>query len=239
VLNFQREYLVVFQNTNIHITSSIRGVFMNIKSISSLLVGIAGILATSAQAQVPPYVTIPPFVNGVQNPSYGGTGCPAGTARAVVSPDRQAFTMIFDQYYVNAPSPGSLDRKNCQILVNFDFPQGWSYSIVRLDYRGFVDLGPGASGFQQSLYYFQGQPQQGRLRTNFYGPRSGDYTISDTLGISDVVWSPCGARRGLNINSSLFASAGRGFANSYAYLTNDSIDGTVKTTYILQWRRCF
>ena len=196
------------------------------------------LLATVASAAVPSFVTIPPTVNGQANPSYGGTGCPSGTARAVVSPDRTAFTMIFDKYVAATDATKSMDRKNCQILVNFDFPQGWSYSLVRLDYRGFFDLGPSSSGYQQSLYYFQGLAQQARLQTNFTGPKSGDYTISDTLGLNAVVWSPCGARRGLNINSSLFAKAMPGVANSHAYITNDSLDGNVKTTYLFQWKKC-
>lgn len=191
-----------------------------------------------AVAAAPDYVTIPPQVNGQANPSYGGSGCPAGSARAVVSPDRTAFTMIFDKYLVEANASHAIDRKNCQILVNFDFPQGWSYSLVRLDYRGFFDLGPSSSGYQQSLYYFAGTVQQARLQTNFVGPKTGDYTISDTLGLSALVWSPCGARRGLNINSSLYARANPSVANSHAMLTNDSIDGSVKTTYLFQWKRC-
>jgi hypothetical protein len=195
-------------------------------------------LASVARADVPPYVTIPPVVSGQANPSYGGSGCPDGSARAVVSPDRQSFTMIFDQYLVSASGSGSIDRKNCQILVNFDFPQGWSYSIIRLDYRGFFAMDQGTTGFQQSLYYFQGIPQQGRLRTYFTGPSSGDYTISDILEVGEMVWSPCGARRGLNINSSLFTQVKPGYANSSSMITNDSIDGSVKTVYILQWRRC-
>lgn len=195
-------------------------------------------LTSTAFAATPPYVTIPPYVSGQPNPSYGGTGCPQGTARAVVSPDRQSFTMIFDQYVANAAGSGALDRKNCQILVNFDFPQGWSYSIFRMDYRGFYDLSAGASGSQQALYYFQGGVKQGRLNTNFYGPSSGSYTLSDTLGINDVVWSDCTARRALNVNTSLLARVNPNNPAGYAYLTTDSADGSVQTTYALQWKQC-
>jgi len=209
------------------------------KLLSKTFGTLAGLLLTSAAfAAAPDSVTIPPQVNGQANPSYGGTGCPAGSARAVVAPDRSAFTMIFDKYIVETSATRSIDRKNCQILVNFDFPQGWSYSLVRLDYRGFFDLGPSSSGYQQSLYYFQGLTQQARLQTNFVGPKTGNYTISDTIGLNMTVWSPCGARRGLNINSSLYARAMPGVANSHAYLTNDSLDGSVKTTYAFQWKKC-
>ncbi|BBH52185.1 DUF4360 domain-containing protein [Fluviispira sanaruensis] len=209
------------------------------KFLRKFIIGVFGIsFAMNASADLPPYVTIPPSVNGQANPSYGGTGCPAGTARAAVSPDLGSFTMIFDEYVVEALGSNSTSRKNCQILVNFDFPQGWSYSLVRLDYRGFYSLSAGATAKQQSLYYFQGSLQQGRLFTMFTGPAQGDYTISDTLGINDLVWSPCGEKRALNINSSLLAQVSSNNPSGFAQLTTDSIDGTVKTTYALKWKKC-
>ncbi len=195
-------------------------------------------VTVSAMADVPPYVVIPPTVNGQPNPSYGGSGCPAGSARAVVAPDLKSFTMIFDRYIVNAQGSNSIDRKNCQILINFQFPQGWSYSIARMDYRGFYNLSAGASGSQQALYYFQGNLQQARLNTIFRGPTSGDYTISDTLGINNLVWSPCGSISGLNVNTYLLAQVGPNNPNGYAMLTTDSADGSVQTTYSLQWQKC-
>lgn len=194
--------------------------------------------AATAFADTPTYVTIPPVVNGQANPSYGGTGCPAGTARAVVAPDFKSFTMIFDRYVVNAAGSNSMDRKNCQILVNLNFPQGWSYSIARMDYRGFYNISAGASGSQQALYYFQGNLAQARLNTVFNGPTSGDYTLSDSLSVNNLVWSPCGSLSGLNINTSLMARVNPNNPNGYAQITTDSVDGSVQTTYALQWQRC-
>lgn len=206
------------------------------KAILGTLCGLG--FGVSAFADVPAYVTIPPVVNGQPNPSYGGSGCPAGTARAVVAPDLKSFTMIFDNYIVNAAGSNSLDRKNCQILINFQFPQGWSYSVARMDYRGYYNISAGARGSQTALYYFQGNLQQARLNTVFQGPTEGDYTISDTLGINNLVWSPCGSLSGLNINTSLIAQVGHNNRNGYATLTTDSADGSIQTTYALQWQKC-
>jgi hypothetical protein len=194
--------------------------------------------ASQAFADAPSYVSIPPVVNGQANPSYGGSGCPAGSARAIVAPDLKSFTIIFDKYIVNATGSNAMDRKNCQILVNLDFPQGWTYSIARMDYRGFYNISAGATGSQQALYYFQGSLVQGRLNTIFNGPTSGDYTISDTLQINNLVWAPCGSRSGLNVNSSLMARVGPNNPAGFAQLTTDSADGRVQTTYSLQWQRC-
>lgn len=186
----------------------------------------------------PGFVTISPIINGQPNPSYGGTGCPAGSARAVVSPDFKSFTMIFDKYIVNAAGSNSMDRKNCQILVNLNFPQGWSFSIARMDYRGFYDISAGASGSQQAIYYFQGNLAQARLSSVFKGPIVGDYLISDSIGINNLVWSPCGSKSGVNINTSLIGTVGPNNPNGFARLTTDSADGSVQTTYALQWQQC-
>ena len=91
---------------------------------------------------------------------------------------------------------------------------------------------------QQALYYFQGNLQQARLNTVFNGPTTGDYTLSDTLGINNLVWAPCGSQSGLNINTSLLAKVGPNNPNGFAQLTTDSADGSVQTTYALQWQRC-
>lgn len=181
----------------------------------------------------------PPSVR-IRSISWAGSGCPAGTVAANVAPDLTAFTLLFDSYVADL-GPGlslSRSRKNCQILVDLDFPQGWSYSVFSVDYRGFANLQRGVSGIQQSLYYFQGELRTGRLQTILNGPWVGDYQIRDVLGLEALVWSPCGAQRALNINSSIRLENRSGGSSAQGLLTTDSIDGTVKLIYGLQWRRC-
>ena len=71
-----------------------------------------------------------------------------------------------------------------------------------------------------------------------FGPVNRDYQIRDTLGISSVVWSPCGMQRALNINTQIRLSANN--AASRGLITTDSIDGQLKTLYRygLTWQRC-
>jgi hypothetical protein len=154
-----------------------------------------------------------------------------------MSDDAKAFTLLFDSYVAEA-GPGmplSLARKNCQIAVDLRFPQGWSYSIFTVDYRGYARLDPGTSGQQVSSYYFSGQSKTGNLRTTYYGPAERDYQIRDTLGIDALVWSPCGVNRALNMNTQVRVSA---TGRQRALMTIDSIDGELKHVYGIQWRRC-
>jgi len=169
--------------------------------------------------------------------SYAGSGCPAGSVSQSVAPDAQAFTLLFDQYIAEAGPGVSLasGRKNCQIAVDLRFPQGWSYTIFDVDYRGYVQLDRGATGTQKSTYYFQGGASQASLQSNFSGPADKDYHIRDSLGLNAVVWSPCGMTRAVNINSQVRVTASGG---RRALMTIDSVDGQLTHRYGIQWRRC-
>jgi hypothetical protein len=205
-------------------------------SLKSILKVCAPLLALavsgSAFADAPAYVR-------VRNISYAGSGCPAGSVAGNTSPDRQAFTLLFDQYIaeVGPGVPLNQKRKNCQINVDLDFPSGWSYTIFTVDYRGYVSLERNVKGTQQSSYYFQGQGRTATLKTLMNGPIDQNYQIRDTLGLSATVWSPCGAQRALNINSQLILDNSRA-RNSSGLLTTDSVDGELKLVYGIQWQRC-
>ena len=170
--------------------------------------------------------------------TYAGSGCPAGSVAKNISPDKQAFTLLFDEYVAEA-GPGVLlaaGRKNCAINIDLDFPQGWSFTIFDVDYRGYVLLDRNVTGTQKSSYYFQGGTGPS-LAATLYGPQNKDYHYRDTLLVTAEVWSPCGATRSLNINSQVRVDNTR---NRFAQglMTVDSIDGQLTHIYGLKWRRC-
>jgi hypothetical protein len=204
------------------------------KLLSLLTLGTAMMVAVAApaNADAPIYVRM-------RNITYAGSGCPAGSVAQNISSDMTAFTLLFDNYVAEV-GPGvafAQRRKNCQLNIDLDFPQGWSYSLFTVDYRGYVSLERGVKGLQQSSYYFQGSSQTGRLRTPMVGPIDRNYQIRDTLGLSALVWSPCGAQRALNVNTEIRAD-NSGHPSGHGLLTTDSIDGDVKLIYGIQWRRC-
>jgi hypothetical protein len=61
------------------------------------------------------------------DPTYGGSGCPQGSANVTLSSDKKSFTVIMDQFTAaagpNYPMPYK-DRKNCQINVDMHIPEG-------------------------------------------------------------------------------------------------------------------
>ena len=156
-----------------------------------------------------------------------------------MSSDRTSVTLIFDQFVASVGPDVAVKeaRKNCQLNVDLHVPQGWSFSIGSVDYRGYVSLDRGLVGTQKSLYYFQGDLTQVSADTVFEGPVSKDYVVRDSIPLNATVWSDCNKTLPLNINASVRIdnrknSLGRG------QLTTDSIDGKVKTVLSLQWKQC-
>ncbi|KAI8892106.1 hypothetical protein BC833DRAFT_662638 [Globomyces pollinis-pini] len=160
------------------------------------------------------------YVKGI---TYGGTGCPQNTVSVAMAEDRKTFTLIFDQF-VAASGPGTTvkdTRKNCQINVQLQYPQGFSYTINNIDYRGYVNVPAGVTAIQKANYYFSGQTAQIASQTKFVGPQAKDYTTSDRIDVAALVWSPCGAVAAGNVNAQVRLE---GDFSKSAQITVDSID---------------
>lgn len=171
------------------------------------------------------------------NPSYGGTGCPYGTASATLSPDAKSLSILFDNYVAEAGgSTGrTLDRKSCNISIPVHVPQGYSVSIFQVDYRGYNYLPQGATSTFGVEYFFAGSRGPRYSRT-FRGELDRDYLISNTLAASAVVWSDCGQDVILRSNSNIRLMTNR--YREQAMTTVDSTDIRAGLIFHLAWRRC-
>ena len=169
--------------------------------------------------------------------AYGGTGCPQGSVAAVFNQDRSQVTFLYDEFIASAgpkiPTPEA--RRFCQIAADIQVPQGWSFSLATVDYRGYADLPSGGVGSQTASYYFQSSTQETTFKSNIYGPTRKDYLFTDRVPVETVVWSECNASAALNLKTSVQVSVPHG---SSGMLTTDSADVKVKQVYGVQWRRC-
>ncbi len=169
-------------------------------------------------------------------PGYGGTGCPTDSVSVTLSPDAKSLSLLFNEYQISVggTSGMSFNRKSCNIAIPVHVPQGLSVSILRIDYRGFNFLPVGASSQFNVEYFFAGS-QGPTFRKNFSGPINTDYLIHNELGVSAIVWSPCGQDVNLRTNSSIRLNTVR---NQEALTTVDSEDVNAAIIYQLQWRHC-
>jgi hypothetical protein len=181
--------------------------------------------------------TLPALASGsirLGIPGYGGTGCPAGSASVTLSPDAKSLSILFDSYVAEAgPSAGrSLDRKTCNVAIPVHIPQGFSVSVFKIDYRGFVSVPRGQAQFNVE-YFFAGN-QGPQFTKTFNSGTEKEYLLTNNLAMGNVVWSRCGEDVNLRVNSSVLArSQGRD-----AIITVDSADVQSGIIYHLQWRRC-
>ncbi|MEK6706192.1 MAG: DUF4360 domain-containing protein [Bdellovibrionota bacterium] len=170
-------------------------------------------------------------------PSYGGSGCPRGSASATLSPDAKSLSILFDQYTVEAGgfTGKRLDRKSCNVAIPVHVPQGFSVSVIGIDYRGFNSL-PFGSRSQFNVEYFFAGTRGPRFTQNFSGPQDSDYLIENDLIARGLIWSRCGVDVILRSNSSMLVMTnGR---SEQAFSSVDSMDVDAGIIYHFQWKTC-
>lgn len=172
--------------------------------------------------------------------TYSGPGCVDGSVAANVAPDAQAFTLIFDSFLaeVGPTTPGGRAKTSCRVTIDLRFPQGWSYSLFDVDYRGYRSLDSGVQATHRSKYYYQATPNDARtFQTTFRGPVDDNYFIGQTLPLTDLVWSQCGRVRAMNLDTEIEVSNALNPQGS-GMITVDSIDGAITHIYGIKWLRC-
>jgi hypothetical protein len=170
-----------------------------------------------------------------------GTGCPAGTWDAAISPDGETFTVSFSQYETMVDPGQSFSIKDCTLAIDVNSPNGLSFAVNSFYYQGYALLDqPGMTAKQTAKYYFQGNPVGAvENRSDMNGPFDNSYVFADNIGVADLVWSPCGATRRLNAQTRLILTNNAQHSGS-GYLNNATIDATHKLLFNwkFSWRNC-
>lgn len=210
---------------------------------------VAGSVTVAGADQVVQAQTPDPSAIIVQSISYVGSGCPQGSVGMSFANDRESFTLIFDSFVASAgPSvPRSEARKACQIQLMLKAPDGWSFAVLGLDARGYVQLPSGARAVSSLDFELDGR---GRERdggesdsARFSGQVATDYIFSADAPVHSRGWSRCGGTSTLEVNAGLKLERTPNDIGSQ--ITLDSLDGelTQRTGhghhgFRLGWRRC-
>lgn len=169
---------------------------------------------------------------------YGGSGCPSGSASVTLSPDAKSLSIIFDEFLTEAGRGvgKTIDRKSCNIAIPVHISQGYSVSVIGVDYRGYVFLPNRRAMARFSAEYFLAGSQGPKFSKMFRGAQDTDYTINNDIGVEALVWSACGADVNLRVNASMML---RNSSSEDALATVDSADFTSGIIYQLQWKKCY
>jgi hypothetical protein len=206
-------------------------------AIGGLMASLAVPLSSApAATQTPP----PPGQVTIEAVTVNGSSCRPGTAVAVISPDREAFTVLYSEYLaqVGDGAPPAESHQKCKLNVEIRFPQGYTYAIVQADYRGYALLQPGASAVQRAVYKFQGDPPKVATEHAFTGPYDDYWLSTDVTPADSLVYAPCGKVRKINIDTELQVDAGTSAPGTGSFVAMDSTDGSISATYRLAWRTC-
>jgi len=174
---------------------------MKFVSLATALYGASALASPMLQArEAPPSGSIK-----IRSLTYGGSGCNQGSLSPKISGD--GSRLYLDTEYTAAQGPGiSVDqsRKNCQINVGLDFPDGWKVAIAQADFAGYVKLDANVKAFHNVNHYFSGETDQVSVSSTFTGPVSKEFDIHDKIAISAGSWSKCDPAKVLfNINTSI------------------------------------
>jgi hypothetical protein len=163
----------------------------------------------------------------ITDANIGGSGCPMGSARAVLSDDKRTLSIIFDEYFAD-----NNEYASCNIAVSLSVPDGFTVALVDVDYRGYASV-PDSSGRKarfRAEYFFAGQKGPVRIR-EFNRGYDSNFMISH--GITGLVWAPCGAEVIARANTSIRTwGYGTLLAIDTADLTADGV------TFYLHWEQC-
>ncbi|RFS87355.1 DUF4360 domain-containing protein [Actinomadura spongiicola] len=168
-----------------------------------------------------------------------GSGCPKDTVGANLSPDRDAFSLVYADFKAQAggSSQPADNRKNCKVLMRMGGPQGYSYAIRRADHRGTALLEKGATGRVTADFGTENQPSSGKEEHTFRGPFDDNWQITLTRPADQLVFTPCGATPRFLINNELRVAPGPDRTKP-SFISMDTFDGSIKSTYHLTQKRC-
>jgi hypothetical protein len=165
-----------------------------------------------------------------------GSGCAPGTASVVSNADNTGFRVRYRDFVAKAGGDAAVveRRKNCQLGVLVNIPDGWTVAIASANYRGRAQLQSGASGLHRTSYYWQGSSESHRSDLPLTGPLNGTWATWDVAPV--MVYAPCDTQRVLNLNTELRVDAGgSGYVNS---LSMSASEGDVETLFNFGWSRC-
>ena len=117
--------------------------------------------------------------------TFGGSGCPQGTAVATVSPDGSSISFLFDAFkgeYLQR-NDRSKTSAQCSIRVPIQVEDGYMVQATYIDLRGFTEVGPSAflritaSGLAGNGRAFGRFSSQSEIR----GPYSADFFKRQTV----------------------------------------------------------
>lgn len=189
----------------------------------------------------------------VTNIQIDGSGCDASNATAIMTQDLNYLSVLYDRFSAQIgkgtenPNAKSIE-KQCTILVDINVPQGWTFDIDSIEYRGYVEI-PNklAVAYQLATAEISGGKGFGFEQKLINGPKTENYSLvvqnKSLLGNNSKISTLACLSSGQNIRVRIKSVIG--VRNLLAQIFKpavkivvDSTDASFRQNLKLSWRRC-
>ncbi len=140
--------------------------------------------------------------------TYGGSGCPGGSADISTSVGGDKLKIDFHEFVVEADGSKRLDRKACSIAIPVTVPAGYSVSVAPARLNGFVLVPRGGASAHLNIESFLAGNEGVVTEREYGGGFTGRFRVTSDLPKGPERWSDCGQDTILRVNTSAIARAG-------------------------------
>ncbi len=165
--------------------------------------------------------------------AVGGTGCPAGTAMVLLSPDLLSVQVRYSQFEAVAGGTRGIDRKACSLAIPLQLPPGLSVALINARYVGIADVSDGASA-QITTESFIAGSQGPKVSRTITGPAQGGFMVVSSVDTDQRIFSGCGESVILRTNTSVVAQS----SGAPARIRIEASDLQAGVVYDLSYRGC-
>jgi hypothetical protein len=201
--------------------------------LAALAVGLAfmGAESTAKAEDAPEFVRI-------RKIQYSGPACPPGSATVSTFNENRAFLITYNEFLVEA-GPGmplAVGNKQCTVSIEVEHPQGWSYTVGSIVYRGNAVLGAGVNARFRARYNFPGSGEA-RNEVFLYGPANRDFSLPQDFSLD--IWEPsCRGGTLPIIVTGTAAIDNTAVRQGSGIIRVEQQDGTFDMIINLRWKRC-
>ena len=202
--------------------------------------------ALSTRAQL-----LPPSA-AITNIQLDGSGCDASNANAIFTDNAQFLSVLYDRFSAEigkgTSEPNSkATEKRCTVLVDINVPQGWTFDIDSIEFKGYVEI-PNqlALAYQLVTAEIYGGKAFGFDQALMRGPKIENFTttVKNVSPLAKILGGSLSCQStGQNIRLKIKSVIG--VRNLLASLVKpavkivvDSTDASFKQKLKLNWRRC-
>ena len=167
--------------------------------------------------------------------TYSGQGCNRGV-EAVVSGDKQALTLLFDDFSAELTGRGqNRASRSCTVNIELSGTRGWSFIPLAVEYRGYADVDRGATGFQRAAYRVDSQRRRSLGTMNIPGEFADNYRRSVLVSGERDNWTRCSKRTRISLTTVVGVN---GRNRKGGFVAIDSVDSETSQNLELAWKPC-